>query len=153
MKRSATGIVVVAAALIASTGALAGDAKETAPAGDATKPAAPTPESAGKTAPQMIVVKDPQTGELRAPTAAEVEALAAATPAPKLATSGATTTVEKLLSGRVRAKLGPEYMRYSVVRKNPDGTLSFDCVPESKVDGALKASAPAAKATTAFEEK
>ncbi len=113
--------------------------------------AAPVGESAGKAAPRMIVVRDPQTGELRPPTAAEIEALKAAVPAPKAAVAGQATTVEKLLSGRVRARLGPEYMRYSVVRKNPDGTLSYDCVPGSKVDGALKAAAPAAK--PAAEEK
>ena len=109
--------------------------------------AAVNPES-GKAAPQMIVVKDPQTGELRAPTAAEIAALkaaAASQPAPKASVAGQTTTVEKLLSGRVRAKLGPEYMRYSVVRKNPDGSLAEVCVPAGKVEAALKAPATAVK--------
>ncbi len=133
--KAAAGIVVVAGVLFLSPTAFAEEAKSTAPA----------VESAGKAAPRMVVVKDPQTGELRAPTAQEIEALKAVSPAPKLSVSGQATTVEKLLSGRVRAKLGPEYMRYSVVRRNPDGKLSEQCVPGSKLDGALNASAPAAK--------
>ena len=99
----------------------------------------------------MIIVKDPVTGELRAPTAQEIEALRSASPTPKLSVGGQPTSVEKLLSGRVRARLGPEYMRFSVVRKNPDGTVSMDCVPGSKLDGALNASARTAK--SAAEEK
>ena len=137
--RAAVGFVVAAWVIGLSLPGMAEEQK-----------AAPAPESAGKAAPQMIVVKDPQTGELRAPTAAEaaaLKALPAAKPAPKAGVAGQKTTVEKLLSGRVRAKLGPEYMRYSVVTKNPDGSLSYDCVPESKVEGALKA--PATKSTTA----
>jgi hypothetical protein len=142
--KSAVGIVVVSGVLFFSPAAFAEEPKGSAP------PA----ESAGKAAPRMVVVKDPETGQLRAASAAEIEALKAASsasPSPKLAVSGKTTTVERLLSGRVRARLGPEYMRYSVVRKNPDGTLSSDCVPGSKVDGAVNASAPAAK--PAAEEK
>ncbi len=152
MKISPTGLVVLAGALFASTGALAGDTKETVPACDAPKsPAAAEP--AGKTAPRMIVVRDPDTGKLRAPTAKEIEALRAAGAAIKPAFSKGvrTTTVETLPSGRRRAQLGPEYFRYSVVRKNADGTLSEECVPASKVGEALKAPAPAAK--PAAEEK
>lgn len=109
---------------------------------------APQAETAGRTAPQMIVVRDPDTGQLRAPTAKEIEALSAARVKPALATAATatpSTTVETLPSGRIRAQLGPEYFRYSVVRKNPDGSLSSDCVPASKVDEAVNASAPAAK--------
>jgi hypothetical protein len=139
--KSAVGIVVVSWVLLLSSPTFAEEPKG----------AAPPAESAGKAAPRMVVVKDPETGQLRAATAAEIEALRASAPAAKFAVSGEPTTVEKLLSGRVRARLGPEYMRYSVVRKNADGTLSSDCVPGSKVDGAVNASAPAAK--PAAEEK
>ena len=115
---------------------------------DPKEPRALRTETAGKTAPRMIVVRDPDTGQLRAPTAKEIEALRAARVAPALATAATatpSTTVETLPSGRIRAQLGPEYFRYSVVRKNPDGSLSSDCVPASKVDEAMNASAPAAK--------
>jgi hypothetical protein len=142
--KAAIGIVVVSGVLAFSPAAF----------GEEPKAAAPPAGSAGKTAPAMIVVADPDTGQLRAATAAEIEALKAAspaTPAAKAAVSGKTTVVERFASGRVRAKLGPEFMRYSVVRVNPDGTLASDCVPEAKVDAAMKASAPAAK--IAAEEK
>ena len=145
--KSAVGIVVVSGVLVFLSPAFAEEPKG----------AAPPAESAGKAAPRMIVVKDPETGQLRAATAAEIEALKASAPAPKLAVSGEATTVERLPSGRVRARLGPEYMRYSVVRKNPDGSLSSDCVPGSKVEEAVKAPAqtarPASAAKPAAEEK
>ena len=154
MKRSATGIVVVAAALIASPGALAGDVTEAAPAGDVEKSAA-AGEPAGKVAPRMMVAKDPETGKLRPATAKEIEALRAAGIKPSLAKSAPATTVETLPSGRKRAQIGPEYFRYSVVRKNPDGTFSEECVPAAKVDAALNAPAaiPAPAAKPAAEEK
>ncbi|MFI5180850.1 MAG: post-PEP-CTERM-1 domain-containing protein [Thermoanaerobaculia bacterium] len=139
--KATVGVLVVSGVLVLSSPAFGEEPKSTAPAA----------ESAGKAAPRMIIVKDPVTGELRAPTAQEIEALRSASPTPKLSVGGQPTSVEKLLSGRVRARLGPEYMRFSVVRKNPDGTISTDCVPGSKVDGALSASAPAAK--SAAEEK
>lgn len=139
--KSAVGVVVFSGVLILSSAAFAEEPK-------APQPAA---ESAGKAAPRMVVVKDPETGQLRAPTSKELEALRKASPKQAFATAGEPTSVEKLASGRVRARLGPEYLRYSVVRKNPDGTFSSDCVPASKVDGVLHASPPAAK--NAAEEK
>jgi hypothetical protein len=152
--KTAAGVLMVSGCLFFSSAAFAEEPKEPKEQKEQ-KVAAPAGESAGKTAPRMIVVKDPETGQLRAPTAAEIEALKTAAPAPKLAVSGQATTVEKLLSGRVRATLGPEYMRYSVVRKNPDGSLSEECVTPANLDAAVYAPAtkasPAAKPAT--EEK
>ncbi len=140
MRKNTAGILAVAGFFCVSGIAFGEEPKSAAPAG----------EIPGKAAPRMVVVRDPQTGELRPPTAAELEALKPAAPAPKAAIKGQTATVEKLPSGRVRARLGLEYMRWSVVRKNPDGTLSYDCVQDAKVDAALKPSAPA---TRSAEEK
>lgn len=139
--RTAFGVVVLGSLVLSS----AAFAEEPGNPKDSKEPTMPAAESAGKTAPRMIVVQDPETGQLRAATTKEIEALKAVAPAPKLAVTGEPTSVEKLLSGRVRAKLGPEYMRYSVVRKNPDGSLSSVCVPASKVDEVVKAPVPAAK--------
>ncbi len=144
--RTVVGVVVVSGFLFFSSAVVADELKDS-------KPAAPAAESAGKTAPRLIVARDPETGKLRPATAKEIEALRAAGAGlkPVFATGARTTTVETLPSGRKRAQLGPEYFRYSVVRKNADGTLSEECVPASKVDEALKAPAPAAK--PAAEEK
>ncbi len=149
--RAAAGIAVASGFLILSSVAFAEESKE---AKDA-KATAPPAESAGKAAPRMIVVRDADTGQLRAATAKEIEALRAAGLKPGLARSAPATTVETLPSGRVRAQLGPEYFRYSIVRKNPDGTLSEECLPAPKVDAALNAPAakPAPAAKSAAEEK
>ena len=150
--RTVVGVVVVSGFLFFSSAVFADELKDSKDPKDS-KPTAPAAENAGKTAPRMIVVRDPDTGRLRAATAKEIEALRAAGAGlkPAFATGARTTTVETLPSGRKRAQLGPEYFRYSVVRKNADGTLSEECVPASKVDEALKAPAPAAK--PAAEEK
>jgi hypothetical protein len=88
----------------------------------------------------MVVAIDPETGELRAPTPEELQALS--TDARRLlARTGEPTTVETLPNGTKRVRLGPEYHRWSVVRVNPDGTLSFDCVPMTGVSPAPPAPA------------
>jgi len=46
-----------------------------------------------------------------------------------LAREGEGTVVETLPDGRKRARLGPEYFRWSVVKVNADGSLTFDCLP------------------------
>lgn len=154
--KAAVGVVVVSGSLFLSSAAFAEEPKDPKEPKEP-KASAPAAESAGKAAPRMIVVKDPDTGQLRAATAKEIEALRAASIKPALATAAPATTVETLPSGRKRALLGPEYSRYSVVRKNPDGSLSSDCVPGSKLDEAVSAPAsttkPAPAAKPAAEEK
>lgn len=145
IRKSAMGIVVVAAAsLISSTGALAGDAKEAAAAGDASKPATAA-ESAGKTAPRMIVTIDRDSGRLRPATAAERAALAASGRR-VLGRTGEATVVETRADGSKHARLGPEFSHWSVARAKADGTVSDDCVPAGKVGAAVDATAPAAPA-------
>jgi len=144
--RSAFGCLVVTGALLLSSPVLAGDEKSTAPAGEKPEAAAECP-SPGE-APKLMVAVDPVTGKLRAPTAAEREALQAlqAGTTRALVRVAEPTLVEKLPDGRVRARLGPEHAHYSVARVKPDGTLSKDCVPAGKVDAASSAPAPAAPA-------
>ncbi|CAN7474208.1 post-PEP-CTERM-1 domain-containing protein [Massilia sp. LjRoot122] len=76
----------------------------------------------------MVVVRDADTGELRAPTPAEAQALhpgtsasaaAAAAPAPKMVTGP---------GGRRSVKLGQRHMVYSVVTRGADGKLAEQCV-------------------------
>jgi len=94
----------------------------------------------------MVVVRDPQTGELRAPTAAESRALApqgpsagisakAAAPAPALVTHP---------GGARQVRLGERSLVYSVVKRGPDGKLAEHCVQgEAAADKAVRAPATA----------
>ena len=76
----------------------------------------------------MVVVRDADTGQLRAPTPAEAQALhprtnvsaaAAAAPAPKMVVGP---------SGRRSVQLGEGQMVYSVVTRGADGKLAEQCV-------------------------
>lgn len=76
----------------------------------------------------MVVVRDAETGELRAPTADEARALhprtnasaaGAAAPAPKMVTGP---------GGRRSVQLGERHMVYSVVTRGADGKLEEHCV-------------------------
>lgn len=91
----------------------------------------------------MVVVRDAETGELRAPTPTEARALhprtnasaaAAAAPAPKMVTGP---------GGRRSVKLGERHMVYSVVSRDADGKLAEQCVhgvhaAERAVEGSSK---------------
>lgn len=80
----------------------------------------------------MTVVRDPQTGKLRAPTSAELRALRAA--AVKLHANiepvqPAQPTKSTVRPDGTRAiHLGERGMVYSVMRRNADGTLAGRCV-------------------------
>lgn len=76
----------------------------------------------------MVVVRDAETGELRAPTPAEARALhprpsvsaaASATPAPQMVTGP---------GGRRSVQLGERQMVYSVMTRAADGKLAEQCV-------------------------
>lgn len=87
----------------------------------------------------MVVVRDADTGELRAPTADEARALHprtntsaadAAAPAPKMVTGP---------GGRRSVQLGERGMVYSVVTRGADGKLEEQCVHGAHAaDHALK---------------
>jgi hypothetical protein len=108
-------------------------------------PQSGTPQS-GMAQSGMVVVRDHQTGELRAPTAAESRALApqgpsagisakAAAPAPALVTHP---------GGARQVRLGERSLVYSVVTRAPDGRLAEQCVQgEAAADKAVHAPASA----------
>lgn len=125
-------IALILAGLFLALPARARDEKKEAPvkASPAATPAAPAPKSAesAPAAPRMVVAIDPATGQLRAPTPEELRALEAGS-SRAFAREGEATIVETLPDGRKRARLGPEYFRWSVVKVNPDGSLTFDCIP------------------------
>lgn len=141
--RSFFGVLVLAGALVASSPVRAGDGKVAAPAGETAKGAVEGP--APREAPHVIVAVDPVTGELRAPTAAEREALRASAKKAFLRIAE-PTLIETLPDGRVRARLGPEYFRFTVARVRSDGTLSPECVSAGNVETVLSGAAPSVPA-------
>lgn len=74
----------------------------------------------------MVVVRDPQTGELRAPTAAETNALLGKSAQQRKAPSQHVETVGP--GGSRKVQLGKSALVYSVVTKNAAGTLTEQCV-------------------------
>ncbi|MFL6709475.1 MAG: post-PEP-CTERM-1 domain-containing protein [Massilia sp.] len=96
--------VLFAALALATGGALAQDA----PAG-------------------MTAVRDPQTGQLRPATAAELRALGAAQLALRPAAAGAGP-VKLRSDGRREVHLGEAALVQATVRRDADGKLTMDCV-------------------------
>jgi len=98
-------------------------------------PAWAEPAAAAPAADAMIVVRDAETGQLRAPTAAEAAALTAT----KASSAGRTTAKGNLggglgfltkrhSSGAVGVRATDDIASYSVVTKRADGTLAEACV-------------------------
>jgi hypothetical protein len=87
----------------------------------------------------LIVTKDPETGELRHATAAEREKLLGRTPQ-----AAVEHKVVTLPDGTVMVELGDADMSYAVAKRNPDGSIAKSCV-HGRAD-AEKAAAPPAKA-------
>jgi hypothetical protein len=87
----------------------------------AAKPAAAAPTAAG-----MVVAVDPETGALRMPTPAEMQALYA-TPDDALNESGDGLVVEHHANGSVSMNLQGRFASYSVVRMGADGKLIYGC--------------------------
>jgi hypothetical protein len=78
----------------------------------------------------MVVVRDPQTGKMRAPTPEELRALRAKAPPSSAALIG-TPRVQQQLSRRDGARgvrLGEKSLVYDVVTRGEDGKLSSQCV-------------------------
>lgn len=87
----------------------------------------------------MTVVRDPQTGKLRAPTSAELRALNGQKVKPETnfePVQPAKSTVRP--DGTRALHLGERGMVYSVMRRNDDGSLSGHCVKgEEAAAGAI----------------
>lgn len=92
----------------------------------------------------MVVVRDPQTGEMRAPTAAELQALRAAQrPSPTQQPQQSNSVVRA--DGTRSLKLGERGMTYSTVTRGTDGKLVEQCLHgEPPAAGAPSAATPAA---------
>jgi hypothetical protein len=93
-----------------------------------TKETKTTVHSAGQKA-----AVDPQTRKLRAPTPEESEALDSAAQVP-VAPEVVTT---RLPDGSLMAVLPEDFMDATVVQKNPDGTLTMQCVRGTAAADAL----------------
>ncbi|MFK3738828.1 post-PEP-CTERM-1 domain-containing protein [Massilia sp. TN1-12] len=75
----------------------------------------------------MVVVRDAQTGKLRAPTPDEAKALRARTPAAGLAPLREPSVTTRR-DGARGVRLGEKTMVYEVVTRSADGSLSSQCV-------------------------
>ena len=104
---------------------------------------------AAEQAPGMRIVKDPVTGQLRAPTAEEAAALSSSEAssrkslrqaAPRgLITGKANPAAITHADGTVEQELDESSMQYTVMTKNADGSLSMVCVTgKEAADVALK---------------
>ncbi len=82
-----------------------------------------TSETAGSTQAGFRLYKDVGTGELRAPTAEEMQAVAAERTAPR-------TNMRKSYArnGATRVVLDDSFLEYSVIVRQPDGSLAEVCV-------------------------
>ena len=89
----------------------------------------------------MVVVRDAQTGQLRAPTAAEARALAPPSSASMRVQSQQPALVTHP-GGSRQVRLGERGLVYSVVTRGADGKLAEQCVHgEAAADKAVKAPA------------
>jgi hypothetical protein len=79
----------------------------------------------------MVTVRDPQTGQLRAPTPDELRALRASKP-PGAALQATQPAAPKVLGTRPNGargvRLGEKGLVYDVVTRGPDGRLTSQCV-------------------------
>ena len=104
----------------------------------ATPAQAPSAEAAGQAGVRAFI--DPVTGQLREPTPEEAAALTRFMV--RALTLPTAPQVVRHPNGMLSAQLGEEYMNDVVVRRNPDGTLSWACVPGSLSETVLKTPAP-----------
>lgn len=112
-------------------------AAKTAPA---PSPKAAKPEAAGTA--NMVVTRDPETGEIRNATPAERERLLGRRPQ----VAPAPPRVVVLPDGTEMVELGEDSMSYAVARRNPDGTMTQSCAEGPEAAAAArkpKAEAPA----------
>jgi len=92
----------------------------------------------------MVVVRDAQTGQLRAPTAAESRALAPPARSSAAMAAPAQPALVTHPGGSRQVKLGERSLVYSVVTRDADGKLHDQCVQgAAAADKAVHAPAPA----------
>lgn len=92
-------------------------------------------------------VRDPVTGEIRSPNAAEVAAFQKAEAQLRLGSGKAAAKGPvdiRYPDGTIETKLGQDSMMYSVVRANEDGSLNLQCLPAKEAKAFVKSSKSAA---------
>lgn len=95
---------------------------------------------AAQAAPQSVVVRDAETGQLRAPTAEEAKALNASRGKAARSSLAAAPEPRTLANGAVAMDLDESTMVFSVARRNADGTISrFDVQGKDAAEKAAKA--------------
>jgi hypothetical protein len=104
------------------------------------------PPAAAASEPGLVVVRDAQTGQVRAPTADELKALLKRGPTSSLqATEPQPAQVVTRPDGSRLLRLGKRGLVFSVVTRGADGKLAEQCVQgERAAAGALVQSAPTA---------
>lgn len=138
----------------------AGDEKAKCPRMKAGEKASASKKTAAKTAPapslkaakpeaagtaNMVVTRDPETGEIRNATPAERERLLGRRPQ----VAPAPPRVVVLPDGTEMVELGEDSMSYAVARRNPDGTVTQSCAEGPEAAAAArkpKADTPAPRA-------
>ena len=152
LSRSLSGLSLAVLGASLSLGAMADAKRDEA---QAKKPEQKQAQGATKAgADRLMVVRDPVTGELRAPTADEVRSLQGA-PSQALTVPGATVGQPSLRSntGAMRgARMTDETMSYSVVVRQPGGALEQQCVQgKAGLEAALKPAFTKRRAFNALE--
>jgi hypothetical protein len=89
-------------------------------------PATTSPASSSQSA--MRTYKDSVTGELRGPTTEEMQAVATDKPAAKFRANDSRMRPYALANGGVRVQLDESALQYSVIVRQPDGSLAEVCV-------------------------
>lgn len=108
----------------------------------------------------MRIVRDPVTGQLRAPTAEEAKAMddaAAKARADAAATSqvnpDSRAPVEIPTANGVRYRVNDSFLSYSVVTRKPDGSLAMQCVTGKESAEKLVRNPKAATSAVAHSHK
>jgi hypothetical protein len=93
----------------------------------------------------MVVVRDPNTGKLRAPTPAELKTLQAQQKTLGLVQHGAAESLVTIRpNGTLHKRLGESALVYSVVHRDAHGRLAMQCVKGADAaNAALEDPAPA----------
>ena len=139
LRAGAIGLGAVAVALGASMSASAQSSPSAAPATDVSE--APAADA-------QIVVKDGDTGKLRAATPEEARALHAGRANARAGRRGAAPEARSHWSGAQGARLTDDFMSFTVVVKRADGKLVELCVEGAETTAKVVASAPELKPAT-----
>lgn len=131
--KSVPGAAFALATILAAGAALAADAPPPAAAGKKAAVAAadPAPAPVAAAAEGLVVVRDKETGELRAPSADEAKALMAPM-AKALSDSSEGLKRVPLPGGGWRVDLQGRFQSVALARRGPDGRTSQECVTSEK---------------------